>query len=170
MRQPYEPYKPAQFFKITRRSRLTLYRIVAFKTLLWWAGNILAGLAPVWLLLIIGVPRLNDTAHKAILNEYQHLLRDGVITFFFLAIIGSIVVDVYLERKNFPNSGFATKVIIVALAIGFLISIMYMAYVLGGDEHNHFGDNKTMTISIGVTSFIFCTVCKFALILNSLTD
>lgn len=137
---------------------------VLFTIVLWWLGNIVFGLIPLLTVLAIQMVNLNPKANAITNTEISHFLADGGLNFFFLALIGSVAVDIYSARKRFINH-FAGIMIALAGAIGIVIAFIYLAFVLTKEAEERFGDMLPLTIGLGITAFFYCTVGKVNLIL-----
>jgi len=129
------------------------------------AANIGFGLIP--LVVVWGVKLFNiDNKANAISNvEIHHLISDGAINFFCLALIGSIAVDIYIDRIHF-NDHFARTMAFIGGGIGIVIAFVFLVFVLTSDNQSHFGDFGHLTIWLCVIAFIYCTVGKISLLLG----
>jgi hypothetical protein len=137
----------------------------AIKTAWWWFGNLIFGLAPILLVMLITNLPLNIQANHLSNDELGHLIKDGTINFFCMAIMGSITVDILLARKEFEGN-FPFTMLVLGVSAALLIAIIYMAFVIGGDHDHTFGQVKWLTNAVCLFSFSFCTIGKINLFLK----
>lgn len=135
------------------------------KTAWWWVGNVIFGLAPVLLVMLITSLPLNLKANSSSNHELEHLIKDGAINFFWLAIMGAIAVDIMLAKGNFKGN-FPIVMLVIAMAMALFVAVVYMCFVIGGDEIHAFGELSWLRIGLGLFSFSFCTIGKISLFLK----
>lgn len=123
------------------------------------------GLAPILLVWVVtGLP-LGKQANWQTQHELGHLLKDGAVNFFCLAIMGSITIDVLNARKCF-ESNFPYWMLVLGGGVALTVAITYVAFVIGGDGVIHFGEVGWLSLGLCIVSFVFCTVGKMTLFLK----
>jgi hypothetical protein len=136
-------------------------------TIIWGAFNTGFGIMPVLILWSLRKLPLKQTSIDFLNAAYIKLIDDGAINFFFLAIIGAATIDLILAREKFSISYILSLVGLGFLAI-VLIVFMYMAFLLGGDEHHTFGQAKGIFWGAAIFTIIFCGHVKYNLTLKDL--
>lgn len=134
-------------------------------TCIWGAFNTAFGIAPVLILWFISKLPLKKETVDYVRLCYIKLIDDGAINFFFLAIIGAAIIDLFLERKKFDNDYPLLMICLGGLAI-ILIIVIYMAFLLGGDEHHTFGQAKIIFWLTALFTLCFCAHVKYNLSLG----
>lgn len=128
------------------------------KTGLWFAGNILFGLVTVILIYILNFFKFSPLASGILAIELKHLLKDGIIAFFFCALMGSVLIDILIEKEERKNAGFITKWVPFIL-LSFLI-VVYLMILFGKLDDDYFYKYNKYPIIVDIVSFIYCFAIK----------
>jgi hypothetical protein len=132
---------------------------------LWWLGNIVFGLIPLLVVGLINIFNISEKANELTEEDMHHIINDGAINFFCLAIIGAIAVDIYSSRRRFTKHRFVSLMKWAAIGVGIIVAFVYIAFVLTKEPGSNFGDKTPLTIALVVSSLIYCTIGKINLIL-----
>ena len=138
---------------------------VTIQVILWWLANLVFGLIPLLACLVINLFDINDKTNVRTLDDIKHTLGEGILIFLFLAIIGSIGYDIYSSRRHF-NPIFVSVYKWLAVGTAVATSFYYVVFVVTNDENAHFGHKLILTIVLGITALVFCTIGKISLILK----
>lgn len=111
----------------------------------------------------------SDSANRLTNKELTHLLNDGVIVFFFCALMGSIVVDISLSNHevfdglhSYLKIKWLVNFVLVGLPILFLIGlcIVYILIVFGNVAENYFQKLSWFPDLLIGFSFVYCYTYK----------
>src|SRR5262245_13076142 len=108
-----------------------------WETFLWWLGNLIYGLLPLWVVLFICELPTSQPADVAFNGEKKHLLHDGALNFFCLTIMGSIGVDFLQSKKRFSSS-FKNIMVATAVIPLVVVIIIYITMTFAHDGFNSF--------------------------------
>jgi len=137
------------------------------KTCVWGVFNTVFGVAPVLILWGLKHLPLKQETIDSVNLVYIKLIDDGAINFFFLAITGAATVDLILARRQF-NGDYAWIMIGIGCVAVVLIVFIYIAFLLGGDEHHTFGQAKGVFWTTAIFTLWFCAQVKYRLTLKEL--
>lgn len=131
------------------------------KSLLWSIGNAVVGLFP--LLLSQVVLKLGGNTVGG--EEFTHLLNDGVIVFFCISIMGSVLVDFVIEGYILKASTCFSIFIFPAIAI-LLVSINYVLLILNKIERTSFSISSLTSLFVILVAAFYSVFLKAALYIN----
>jgi hypothetical protein len=135
----------------------TTGRNVLYNVFLWALLNTLFGLTPLWFI-------LSGKLFK-IQIEYQDIIKDGVIAFFCIAIVASVLIDFLISKLSY------TKIVQLVIYVTPFI-LAGVVYVLFTKCQSTQATKeviimfKKLQMHIVWVSILYCLTIKFALYLN----
>lgn len=126
----------------------------------WLAGNAIFGLAPMVFLVLIK-PFLSN--QDKIVEEIQVLLKGGMILFVCCALMGSVCIDIVVNKKlQFRNfARFFTHVSPFILLL--FICILYMLSIFGHVSSELFTGVSKFYVLVITFTVIYCVIGKYLL-------
>ena len=136
-----------------------------FKTVSWFILNGGFCLLPLMIILFFDMMPVNSEINHLTKKELQHFLRDGLLVFFFCAIMGAIWVDIVLsdgeiiiELNNYVGIRWLTTFVIVWLPLLFLsgLTTIYLLIVYENMKEDYFEKLTWFPKVLIGFSFVYC--------------
>jgi hypothetical protein len=137
------------------------------KTLLWVGANGVYGLAPFLFVGLLSLLGINNRSTQVALEEFNHLLNDGVLVLYSCAVMGAIAVDIFFARRKFKEQmafvilfiGSSLLVLIVTIAV-------YLVLLYTAKKGHLFVDLPRFQVAVIGIAIIFCILAKTILFLK----
>lgn len=134
------------------------------KTLFWMACNTSIGLLPLFIIAINLPLTLLVKSFNRPLEELSKLIAESIFVFFFIALMGTVWTDLYLEYVNgryLPQYA-VVLFLILPIIIIVLLTAAYCLILVGNRDTEEFVNNSIFQLLFANFSFIYCLIIKFA--------
>src|SRR5688572_2082699 len=136
-------------------NRKSKYWFFVRKSIKWTIGHAAFGLLPLIFMFCINLMSGRKAGNEAI----NRLFHDGIHLFVCCAVMGVIIVEIYLSHWVVKASHLIQLLSIPALIIVYIL-LDYILIELGTKEDSSFNPTSTQSIFVIILTFIFCIFTK----------
>jgi hypothetical protein len=143
-----------EFSPFTKKFKVTYFHYYV-KSLKWFFGNMIFGLAPLLLMLMVESLTHGNTGG----DEINNILHEGVIHFLGIALMGAVMTEYIISGIKF--GGFPVFAIyIFPLIVLAFVSLEYLLVYLKKADSTCFDINSPYTFFVIFLSFLYCSFTK----------
>ena len=136
-------------------SNKSTYWYYYWKALKWYLSNLIFGLVPVILLLVVQGLSNGKVGGEGV----NTLMNEGVLHFLSIALMGSVVTDALLSGEKSKGFEIFAIYIFPVLVLSF-VALEYLLVYLRVIENSCFDINSFYTIIVILLSFGYCSFVK----------
>ncbi len=133
-------------------------------TIYWMVINIVFGLLPLGAIVYGQLARFP--------SDLERVIKDGAVTYFALALMGSVLVDFTISKLRFPRIGQALIYMFPLICVALIFPILLLEYINGKLQIGH-GTVSTLRITQNVAiliSTIYCLPLTFAIFITEINE